>query len=178
MKIVIERGSAMVYTPYNQDFVKKIKLVGGAKWDAENKCWIVPEKFVDIVREIMIDVYGYSDISTNDSVALKITFNEDAYEFNSDVTLFGKTISSARGRDSGARVGLDVSFLSGGVESGGSVKNWKSIVKKDSVAVLEDVNRKIYEKGEDKYDITVEVINDTPTKYILLDEFHSFFPIC
>lgn len=170
MKIEVANGVANVYTPYNPEFVKKIKGIGGAKWNGTQKCWSIPETAVEAVREIMTDVYGYSDVKENETVSLKVTFNEAICSGRSDVVLFGKVLAHAYGRDSGARVGDDVAYISGGATSGGSAKNWDSIVKEGSIAILSNVNKSVYEKAEIEYNITVEVIEAKANKQSLLEE--------
>ena len=64
MRIDVKDGVANVYTPYNPDFVRKIKGIGGAKWNGSKKCWTIPEFAIEAAREIMCEVYGYSDITT------------------------------------------------------------------------------------------------------------------
>ena len=160
MKIDVQNGVANIYTPYNAEFVKSIKAIGGAKWNASQKCWSIPESSVEIARQIMTDVYGYSDVSENETITLKVTFNEDAVETCSDVVLYGKVLAHAYSRDGGARVGEDVAFSSGMPTSGGSRNRWASIVEKGSVAVLTNVNKNVYEKTESPYDITVEIVGE------------------
>ncbi len=172
MKIEVKNGVANVYTPYNPDFVKKIKGIGGAKWNSSEKCWSIPETAVEAAREIMTDVYGYSDTKENETISLKVTFNESISEWRDDVVLFGKVLAHAYGRDSGARVGDDVAYISGGATSGGSVKNWNSVVKKGSVAILSNVNKAVYEKSKNDYndDIIIEVLETKSSKQQLLEE--------
>ncbi len=170
MKIKLKDGKANVYTPYNPDFVKKIKGIGNAKWNSSEKCWVVPETAIEAVREIMDEVYGYSDIKENETVTLKVKFREEVSEYRSDVVLFGKVLAHAYGRDSGARIGDDVAYVSGGATSGGSVKNWYSIVKEGSVVILSNVNKLVYEKSETEYNITVELLKTKVNKQGLLEE--------
>lgn len=170
IKIEVKDGVANVYTPYNPDFVKKIKGIGGAKWNGPQKCWTIPQTAIEAAREIMTNIYGYSDIKENETISLKVTFNEAVYGSCSDVLLFGKILSHAYGRNSGAKVGDDVAYISGGATSGGSAKNWNSIVKKGSVAILTNVNKSVYEKAEIEYDITVEVLETKVNKKSLLEE--------
>lgn len=173
MEIKIENGTANIFSPYNPDFVKKIKGIGGAKWSPSNKCWTVPESAVPAVREIMTEVYGHSDLEVNDTITLRLTFEYQVDSLCSDVSLFGKVLSHAYGRDSGARVGDDVAFTAGGATSGGSAKNWRSVVRADSVAVLSNVNRNLYERmsAEDLPDgVTVEVIKSEANRSQLLEE--------
>lgn len=160
MKIEVANGRAYVYTPYNPDFANAIKVIGGKKWETVERCWSVPETAVSAVRAIMEDVYGYSDQVPNDTISLKVTFLIDASSICSDVVLFGKVMTHASGRDSGARVGDDVAYIRGGASSGGSTKNWCSIVEEGSIAILSNVNKSIYEKAEAEPDIKVEVVDD------------------
>lgn len=174
MKIETDGDMIDVYSPYNPDFVKKIKGIGGAKWEPSKKCWIVPEDAVDVVRGFMVDVYGYSDIKENETISLKITVNNEIACMCEDVMLFGKIVSHATGRDSGAKMGNDVSYISGAATSGGSEKHWKSVVEAGSVVMLSNVNKNIFEKYEkeynEKYDITIEVLENKINKQKLLEE--------
>ena len=173
IEIKIKKETLLIYTPYNAKFVSAIKKIGGAKWDSVNKCWTAPEEFLDAVREIMTEVYGYSDISKNESISLKLTFNEEVKEDRADVVLFGKILSHATGRDSGARVGDDVAMVKGDIGSGGSVKNWVSVIKEGSTFILKNVNKNIFEKEKDgiKYNISIEIVdNAKKSKTELLEE--------
>lgn len=173
IEIKIKKGILLIYTPYNAKFVSAIKKIGGAKWDSVNKCWTAPEEFVDAVREIMMEIYGYTDISENESVTLKIVFNEEAKEDRKDVTLFGKILSHATGRDSGARVGDDVAMIKGNIRSGGSVKNWVSVVEEGSTFIIKNVNKNIFKKEKDgiNYDVKIDIIDDAKkSKSELLEE--------
>jgi hypothetical protein len=170
MEIKVENGKANVYTPYNTDFVKRVKGIGGAKWNDTEKCWTIPETAVEVAREIINDVYGYSDVNENETVTLKLAFNERVSSKRSDVVLFGKILAHAYSRDSGARVGDDVAYISGGATSGGSRNNWESVVKDGSVVILSNVNKSVYEKTEIEYDIIVGVIENKNNKKSLLEE--------
>jgi len=158
LKIVITDKDARVCTPYNPDFVEKIKGIGSARWTGAY--WRIPIEAVDAARSIMRDVYGYDDISENETVTLKLTFNEDIREHSGDVVYFGKVLAHAYSRDGGARVGEDVAFISGGATSGGSRKHWDSVVEEGSVAILSNVNKNVYERTKLDEDITVELIED------------------
>lgn len=170
MKIEVQNGKANVYTPYNPDFVKAIKGIGGAKWDSSERCWTIPETAVDAARIIMTEVYGYSDIKENKTVTLRVIFNERISKTRADIVLFGKILAHAYGRDSGAKVGDDVAYIEGGATSGGSAHNWNSIVKEGSVAILSNVNENVYKNEKPEYNITVEVINTKINEQELLDE--------
>lgn len=143
MKIKVNGDRALVYTPYNRDFVSRIKSsVGGSRWDAEARAWSIPSASADAVREIMRSVYGEDDRpETVDRVSVRLSFASDLYIPCGDVTLLGKCIAHANGRDSGARPGDGVAFVVGSPVSGGSAKNWYSCVPAGSVVVLSGVPR-------------------------------------
>ena len=63
IKVTIKDGRASIYTPFNRDFVTAIKSnIGGRKWDSDERCWTVPEEALPQVRQIMMDVYGETDL--------------------------------------------------------------------------------------------------------------------
>ena len=161
IKVTIKDGRASIYTPFNRDFVAGIRNVGGRKWDADNKCWTVPEESLPQVRQIMMDVYGETDLpNTCGSVTVKVTFKEEYSERRDDVIIFKKVIASARGRDSGARPGDDVTFIEGEPTSGGSMKNWESVVPAGAVVLLRHVPLSVWEQDKDSEYYTAEIIDE------------------
>lgn len=151
-------GMAKVITPYNAEFVAKVKGIGGRKWNAAERCWEVPESEIDTVRGYMMDIFGETDLPTEgEKVTVKVTFNSDESKRRESITLFGKTLARAWGRDSGAKVGEDVTLISGKVTSGGSVKNWYTEVEEGTVLKVRNVPRAALEQDTD-LDVTVEVM--------------------
>jgi len=149
MKIKISEGKANIFTPYNAEFVKRIKGIGGAKWNAGDKCWTVPAEAVDAARDIMMDVYGETDIPDgSEKLKLRITALVDIEELRAPVSYFGKNLASASGRDSGARVGDGVILESGTITSSGSMKNWTSMIRKEAVMILTDVPETLYQRDK------------------------------
>lgn len=144
MKIEITENAALVYTPYNANFVTRIKTVGGAKWDGTKKAWKVPANTVDEVRSIMREIYGETDEpEAVEKVNVRLTFNESYWRTCRPITLLGKTVASAFGRDSGAKVGDGVTFVKGAPESGGSAKNWHTEIPEGSIVILHDVPKSL-----------------------------------
>lgn len=149
---------AKVITPYNAEFVAKVKGIGGRKWNAAERCWEVPESEIETVRVYMMDIFGETDLPTEgEKVTVKVTFNSDESKRRESITLFGKTLARAWGRDSGAKVGEDVTLISGKVTSGGSVKNWYTEVEEGTVLKVRNVPRAALEQDTD-LDVTVEVM--------------------
>ena len=140
MKIDIKDSTAYVYTPYNPNFVEEIKTIGKAKWDPVNKCWTVPVATVDRVREIMMEVYGETDLPDESKrVTVRIRFLEDVEKKCGPIILFGKIIASAFGRDTGGKPGDDVVLLEGNLKSGGSRANWLTIIPEGTVLEVRNV---------------------------------------
>jgi hypothetical protein len=138
-QIDITGDNAAIITPYNPEFVKKIKLLGG-KWDGESKTWNVDARSIDSVRNAMREVYGRDDNTSGaELVSVRVTVTEGMSVGRGAVTLFGKTIASAYGRDSGARIGDGVAFTKGAPKSSGSVKNWRTEVPAGCEFILHDV---------------------------------------
>lgn len=128
-------GKAHIFTPYNKLFVERVKLMG-ARWNASERCWMVDERDIDDVRTVMNDIYGRDDRAVSETVDVELTFDEDVCGRVEPVIIMGRTIAAASGRDSGARIGDGVMFLKGKPESGGSAKNWETIVPEGCVVKL------------------------------------------
>ena len=140
MKIAIEQEQALLYTPYNPDFVRRVKTIGGARWDAKNRVWRIPVEAVDQARQIMREVYGECDLPDNtERVTVKLTFSKDVIAELGPIIIYGKQIASASSRDSGARVGQDVVFLEGEPGSGGSRNSWNTYIDAGSVVQVRNV---------------------------------------
>ena len=127
VNLIVNNGQVKVQTPYNAEFVTKAKNLGG-KWDTLSKSWIFSESVLDYVKEILIQIYGVTGETTYQTCTL-IVKNYSAEIMNNAVVLFGRTIAKASGRDTGARLGDDIIWLSGNYTSGGSTKYWKTIVE-------------------------------------------------
>lgn len=159
LNIIIKEDMADSYTPYNKDFVFKIKRgIGGAKWNASLKCWSVPSDCVDAVRDIMKEVYGHDDTGgPAETVSIRLRFEEEFAECHGDVTLFGRCLSHAYGRDSGATCGSGVNYIKGYPKSGGSMKNWCSVVPAGAEIFLKNVPKILYESYQPIKNIIVDL---------------------
>ena len=113
------------------------------------------------VRQIMMEVHGETDLpNTCGSATVKVTFKEEYSERRDDVIIFKKVIASARGRDSDARPGDDVTFLEGEPTSGGSMKSWESVVPAGCVVLLRHVPRTVWEQDKDSEYYTAEIVDE------------------
>lgn len=157
LKIEVSGETASVYSPYNAEFVQKMRRIGGAKWNRGQACWDVPAHAVSAVRLIMKETYGESDTEPAEKVTARVTFTDEMSENRSAVTLFGKTVASAFGRDSGAKVGEDVTFIVKNPRSGGSRNHWETIIPEGAVAEIHNVPRNMVVEGRG---YIVEIVED------------------
>lgn len=168
MKMTTENGLAQVYTPYNKDFVAKIKTIGGAKWNGWEKCWTVPESEINTVRRFMLEVYGETDqAEEGERFTVQVTFNAEESETCDGINLFGRQIARAFGRDTGARMGDDATLISGKITSGGSAKNWRTIVEAGTVVKVRNVPRAALAIPTE-YDITVEIMEEAEIDWLAI----------
>lgn len=168
-EIKISDGKASVFTPYNAEFISRIKLLGG-RWNPSQKCWTVVEDAVDDVRAAMRNIYGQDDQPVSETVDVILTFEDEISSWHGPVTILGRTIASAMGRDSGARVGEDVMFLEGAPKSGGSVKNWETIVPAGCVVKLPNLPKLAITECELPYHVHMEVVGQDIDRAALAEE--------
>jgi hypothetical protein len=159
ISITVKDEIVNIYVPCNKEFISEIKNIGSAKWNSDEKCWTVPEEYIDNVREMMMHIYGYSDISKNETVKVTVKFLEGVAETKDSVKIFGKDVSKATSRDSGARVGENVVLVSGKIESGGSRVYWESQVEEGTIFSLSKVNKNVFDKEKNNPPYKIEILD-------------------
>lgn len=129
-----------VVCPYNELWAARARQLGG-EWDGAGRAWRFDVRDLDRVRVAAMEHYG-SDGVTDDVVTLRVEFaNNAASKDRASFSVFGRPIARAYGRDSGARPEAGVVFLTGGSRSGGSVKNWCTIIDADTIVLVRDFPR-------------------------------------
>lgn len=123
---IASAGICSLKTPtYNALLVEQCHRLGG-KWDADEKAWIFSGLVANEV-ELLDEKYN------SELLNIEITFNESVSAHCSGVTLAGFRVASASGRDSGAKLASGIALISGDIGSGGSYKNWKTVIKEGAV---------------------------------------------
>lgn len=144
LKITHKGNTIQIESPYNPKFRDKMIELDGI-WDKPNQCWWLNVKKIQAVREAMKAVFGAADVEERSLRSLKLTFVESDGAYKTDYILFGKVLSHATSLTSGGIAGADVTYLSGQPESGGSVKNWCSVIPAGSVIRLDNVKEQLIE---------------------------------
>jgi hypothetical protein len=125
IKLEIIKDTIRVTSPYNEKFIYNARNLRG-NW--KDGAWWFDDSIVDYVREVMMSCFGTTGETAYENCTLLIT-DYSCYEYGKPVSLFGRQICRAFGRDSGARLGDGIVLIKGQLKSGGSVKNWTSEIK-------------------------------------------------
>ena len=142
-------GICTLRTPcYNSILVGKCRSLGG-KWDPDVRAWVFSGLVSDEV-DLLDEIYN------SDLVGVELTAKDLVAELHAPVEFAGFSLAKATGRDSGAILCDGVALLSGKVRSGGSVKNWVTVIEEGTVLRLE-VPRLLIDSA-DQSDFDVKLI--------------------
>lgn len=139
-----ENEKIKITTPYHPIFVKKIKGAG-ASWSSDSKTWNMDARNIGIARKIMYQIYGRDDTPC-ELIDVKVYVKQSIIADRAAITMLGKVIASAYGRDSEAKIGEGISFEEGAPRSGGSVKNWFTKIPEGSIFTIWDVPKAAWEQ--------------------------------
>jgi hypothetical protein len=163
INLTLKGGRAVVDAPYDPGFVSKAKLLGG-KWDAGAKVWSFDARDESNVRDLLREVYGSdgAPLLADDLCRIRVTLGQQIIAARDAFRVGGRTVALAYGRDSGAKVGEGVVFLSKRPQSGGSAKNWCTHIPAGAVFEVRDfprgaVDRALSDLGKGS---TVEVLEN------------------
>jgi len=132
--ISIADGSIRVKAPFNPEFAKDAKRLGG-RWDAPSRTWTFDARDEQRVRDLCFEVYGQDGLRS-DLCTIEVVFAPGESCCCGSLTVCGRTVARATGRDSGATLGDGVVLLKGGFSSGGSVNNWTTRTLNSGATVL------------------------------------------
>lgn len=177
ISIRTEADKAYISSPYNPEFVLKIHSIGSAKWHASTKEWQVPVESLEDAKQVLREVYGTDGSENNEpKVTVKLTIDDDvdlgdiqSIDNELVMTLFGREIMSARGRDSGVKVADGVT-VKGKYKSGGSMKYPTIEFGKGTEIIVYNVPESLAKKTKVKH-ATVEIVSKPKIdRQALLDE--------
>ena len=156
VKIEVEDGKIFVTTPFSAEFVAGARNLAG-RWDKGKKAWAFDARNGEAIRALCMEVYG-SDGVTSDLITVKITMPDGMGACCAGLEICGRALARAYGRDSGAKISGGVVVLSGGFDSSGSVKNWRTIAKENTVILLHDFPRTRVKEIQEMEDMSAEII--------------------
>lgn len=120
IELTIVDDKIKVITPYNADFVAKARNLRG-KW--ADGAWWFDDSIEEYVKEVMLEYFGTTGETPYENCTLQIS-DYSQREYGGPCILFGRIIARAWGRNSNAKLGDDVVFISGDYTSSGSSRNW------------------------------------------------------
>lgn len=145
-----------VNAEYNSVFVPLARNLGG-KFTSGN--WMFDIRDEASVLEACYRCYGDDGIRKNQcDVRISVQDRPEMGQHNAPIAVFGKTIARAYNRDSGAKITTGVVIESGGFDSGGSMKNWRTICKENTVFIVRDVSRVLVDEHDQTDVFTVEIL--------------------
>ncbi|WP_164964328.1 hypothetical protein [Rubrivivax sp. JA1026] len=134
IQVLRDANAIRVISPYLPAFVAAAKRLGG-RWQAP--AWVFDIRDDARVCEICLQHYGTDGSpAAGPVVTLRVVFEADYGEHNAPIRVAGREVAKALGRDTGATLGDGVVVLEGGFNSGGSMKNWKTVVSSKGATIL------------------------------------------
>ncbi|MEZ9056854.1 hypothetical protein [Vibrio pelagius] len=146
-EVQAEQGIVSLKADYNSQLVKECRKLGGS-WDKEQNVWIFPGFVADEVEEL-------NEIYNSAPITVEITSIEEIREYGKGIEFIGRPLCRAFGRDSGARIDSDIALISGYATSGGSHKNWATILNEDSVLRLQIPSAILEIHQDDRFDVKI-----------------------
>lgn len=146
-------GKITVVSPYNSIFVAEARRLGG-KFQKDQWCFDARDE--SAVREACYRCYGDDGIRLH-QVDIRITASKCLFADKAPISIFGRTVARAFGRDSGAKVGDGVVIEAGGFSSGGSAKNWGTRAEAGTTLILRDISAQLVKEYSGD-DLVIEVI--------------------
>ncbi len=126
VKLVNENGKVKVQSPFNSEFVKRAKDLGG-KWDNNSKSWIFNENVIECVKNLLLEIYGVNGETHYETCSLVVkNLNKGG---DNSIELFGRTILRGFGRNSKIQLGDGIVWINGEKKTTGSMKNWGVLVE-------------------------------------------------
>lgn len=149
-----------IATPYNPEFVKDAKMIGG-RWDPARRVWTFDLRDKERVEQLAAKHYGYVT-TTGRTVTIRIKASD--YDDGQEIIVVGRVIARRPGRDLPVRLADNAVVVAGRFsDSGGSRKtpyvSWPDdeepvIEIRDLPAGVTDILDKPYELVDDDRDRT------------------------
>ena len=120
IKLKKENSIISVTSPYNADFIKRAKQIGG-KWNSRQKTWDIPEEAEKELRQILAEIYGWLEGGSDKKI--EIEFNAEDFEAFENIKI-GTVVAATRfSRDTQVKVASGFRVTKGEFKnSGGSAK--------------------------------------------------------
>lgn len=150
--IKVESDRVILLSDYHPELPDAAKQLGG-KFNPVDKSWVFHPRTEQRVRDMAMEIYGSDGRATPETVSVKARYTNKVQHYCELYSLSeyvcGQQVARAYGRDSGASVSNNVVVLSGGFDSGGSMKNPALKIYKDTEIEIHDVPKTLVKNQED-----------------------------
>lgn len=146
IKVVTVGEKLHVRSPYNPEFPRKAKTLGG-RWNAGHKTWVFSVRDETRVRDLVRETYGTdgeSDVPTV-TIRRRLVGNRDE---GSELWVAGRKALWRTGRDMPVRMGEDVVLVEGKLTRTGGSRQYPVIGSKGAVIELRNVPASLVELQE------------------------------
>ena len=134
-----DASKIVVSTPYHPDFSREVRRLNG-KWEPVTRTWVFDARDTERVKEVCRDLFGTDGTGAERLVTVRATSGDSRLQYSqTGAYVLGRCVAFATGRDSGARLGKDVVLISGRIGSGGSVKDWCTVIHPNTVVEIRDI---------------------------------------
>ncbi|HHT0027483.1 hypothetical protein GW952_08940 [Klebsiella michiganensis] len=161
----LQNNHIIAYTPFNRDFIDEAKMIGG-RFNSDEKAWAFDPRYENELKKILIKIFG-TDGSSVSNVTVRVTVLNDISEYNAPIIIAGREIAHASGRDSGAKPGTGIIFIERKPQSGGSVKNWTTVLKAGTIFDIQDLPETALHMLSEVDRISYEIQSEPEDPYII-----------
>lgn len=162
-----EEGRVFITSPYNKDFIREVKGISG-KWHADQKQWSVPEKNIEKLSNLCVEIYGFTPLESSE----KITVRYKAVDFDKQeegIKIGGKVTAKRFSRDSDV-VFYDTEIIEGKFYGSGGSKHYPMCKPADNVILESKISKQVYDNLEDKDRAKLEIVSEESEIEKLLKE--------
>lgn len=168
VEVVKTEKQITVQSEYHPDLPKAARNLGG---DWKGGAWVFDIRDAARVADLYRDIYGmWPEDGEPELCDVRLTATEEIYEGKGAIFFAGRPIARATGRDSGARLGHGVVLLSGRADSGGSMKNWATVIDEGSVLEVRDVPLLKVDQDDPDWDVEIIAMPDTDKAALLAEK--------
>ncbi|EMO54825.1 hypothetical protein [Leptospira noguchii] len=165
IKTNIKDDQISVFVDYNTEFIEKAKNLNG-KWNPIEKSWSFNLKDHEEVKNVLRNIYGEDGESLTEFVNIKILTKENITSYDKGgITLKGREIARAYNKDT-VKLGKTVKMISGEIDSGGTSNKVSTIIKENSIFLIEDFPKLLLDQIDDKFELLEIIPSEEKFRYL------------
>lgn len=158
IKTEVIEGRIFITSPYNADFIAKVKNIGG-RWNAASKQWSVPEENSDLLNDLLNEIFGTA-VAGSSGEKIKVRYKASDFEpiKFTDIRIGNAVMVSRRLRDNPVTFNHATIVASGkGFPSSGGSNGYPKPAPFEDTILQSELPVEIYNalEAEDKEKLTV-----------------------